>query len=250
MKASYAELANEFKKTKSELAYTRLYNKIRPSLRTYIMSMVKDHDVCDDLLSRTFIKIYEKIDTYDPQFAITTWAYTIAKRECFRWIKRERNPRVSLSYLMESGSQAIEGDDDIQGISRAGLDFEDKEYRTEESFIREDEEFDATYNLAVEEIKNLKPLYRDILVDNLFNKLKYREIAFKYDEGLRKLDEKLKELKTLSLEKKVDVSDFSKAKKEYDAYYKQSLQRVKNRIRRGKSLVAEAITEKYPNHSL
>jgi len=75
MKVSYAQLANEFKETKSELAYTRLYNKIRPSLRTYIMSMVKDRDVCEDLLSRTFIKIYEKIDTYDTQYAITTWAY-------------------------------------------------------------------------------------------------------------------------------------------------------------------------------
>ena len=245
MKVSYAQLANEFKETKSELAYTRLYNKIRPSLRTYIMSMVKDRDVCEDLLSRTFIKIYEKIDTYDTQYAITTWAYTIAKRECLRWIKRERNPRVSLSYLMESGSQVVENDDDVQGISHAGLDFEDREYKTEDYFLDADAKFDATYNLAVEEIKNLKPLYRDILMDNLFNKLKYREIAFKYDEGLRKLDEKVKELQIISPNK----LEAKAAQKEYDAYYKQSLQRIKNRIRRAKSLVSTAVKEKYPNYT-
>jgi len=248
MKGSYAELANKYKESRSEIDFTRLYNKIRPSLRTYIMSMVKDYDVCEDLLARTCVKIYEKIDSYNPEFAITTWSYTIAKRECLRWIKRERNPRVSLSYLMESGSQAIETDDEMS-ISHSGIDFETPEFKSEGDCLDEDVRFDTTYNMAIEEIKNLKPLYRDILMDNLFHKLKYREIAFKYDETLRKLDAKVKELKTAPTVKKTQSVEARKAKKEYDAYYKQALQRVKNRVRRGKTLVAEAIKDKFPQYT-
>ena len=245
-KKTYAQLAKDFKLTKSDKSFEALYNRIKPSLRTYIMTMVKDYDVCEDLLSRTCIKIYEKIDTYDAQFAITTWAYTIAKRECLRWIKRERNPRVSLTYLMENGSQAMEGGTDSVKISHAGIDFEAPEYKTIDAFEEEDSNLDATYNLAVNEIKELKPLYRDILIDNLFNEMKYREIAYKYDEGLREVQDKLEKLQAVLPKSNKQVKD---AQREYNIYYKQSLQRIKNRIRRGKQLVSSAIKEKHPNYT-
>ena len=72
--ATYNSLAREYKRTKSEVAFAKLYHKMRPSLRNFIKNIVKDYDVTEDLLARTFQKIYEKIDTYDAKsirFTIT-----------------------------------------------------------------------------------------------------------------------------------------------------------------------------------
>jgi len=237
---TYNSLAKEFKRTKSDLAFTKLYHKMRPSLRNFIKNIVKDHDVTEDLLARTFQKIYEKIDTYDESFAITTWAYTIGKRECLRWIKRERNPRISLSYLSEFGSE-VTSDDDSTRVSRNGLTFEEAEYKGEEQFIEEDNLLQTQYTTAVDTIQSLKPMYRDILVDILFNKMKYKDVAFKYDEELQ--DIKLKYESATPLTQK-------KLKSEYEAIYKKALQRVKNRVRRGKSLVASELEEAFPGMAM
>jgi len=233
---TYNSMAKDFKRTKSEIAFTKLYHKMRPSLRNYIKNIVKDHDVTEDLLARTFHKIYEKIDTYDETFSITTWAYTIGKRECLRWIKRERNPRISLSYLQEFGSE-VTSDDDMNRVSKNGLTFEEEEYKDEEEYLEEDNLLQSQYTTAVDLIQNLKPMYRDILVDILFNKMKYKDVAYKYDEELQKA--KLKFDTAKGTEK-------TKARKQYEVVYKKALQRVKNRVRRGKSLVASELVENFP----
>jgi DNA-directed RNA polymerase specialized sigma24 family protein len=59
------------------------------------------------------------------------------------------------------------------------------------------------YTSALEAMQGLKDMYKDIVVDRLVNNMKYDQIADKY--GI-------------------------------------SLQTVKNRIRRGKALIAEAVT--------
>jgi RNA polymerase sigma factor (sigma-70 family) len=237
---TYNSMAKEFKRTKSEIAFTKLYHKMRPSLRNFIKNIVKDHDVTEDLLARTFHKIYEKIDSYDETFSITTWAYTIGKRECLRWIKRERNPRISLSYLSEFGSE-VTSDDDSSRVSRNGLTFEEAEYKGEEEFLEQDNLLQTQYTTAVDMIQSLKPMYRDILVDILFNKMKYKDVAFKYDTELQ--DIKIK-YETATPDNK------KKLKKEYEDVYKKALQRVKNRVRRGKSLVATELEEAFPGMSL
>ena len=64
------------------------------------------------------------------------------------------------------------------------------------------------YETAIAEINNLKEIYKDILVDRLLNKMKYHDISEKYNLPL---------------------------------------QTVKNRIRRGKYLVAKSVDEKSPS---
>jgi DNA-directed RNA polymerase specialized sigma24 family protein len=74
---------------------------------------------------------------------------------------------------------------------------------TEQDYIDEDNQINNQYALALECIKNLKPMYREIVEDRLINNMKYEDIAEKYDLPL---------------------------------------QTIKNRIRRGKTLIAEQIS--------
>jgi len=221
---NYTELAVEFQNTKTHSSFTRLYHKIRPGLKYYIKNFVKDGDVTEDLLARTFEKIYQKIDTYKPEYSITTWSYSIARRECIRWIKRERNKTISLSYFNENGGEVVEN----EGVSQMsfGLDMYSDDFITENEAWKEEGEEITKYDLTVKAINSLKPMYREILVDNLFNGLKYKEIAYKIEPKLGALTEKF------------EAGELTKSEEtKYNTYYKTILQRVKNRVRRGKMIV-------------
>lgn len=196
----------EFQATKSHQAFTKLYKKLAPSLKNYIRGIVKDSDVTEDLLANTFTKIFTKVDQYDPQWQASTWSYTIAHRECLRWIKKERNTRVSLSYFNENGSEVISDDDSVSISNSNTSSIEIEGDRTESQWLAEDEALTNQFNFAIESIQNLKPMYREILNDNLVKGMKYREIADKYDLPL---------------------------------------QTIKNRIRRAKQLVADSLTETF-----
>ena len=76
------------------------------------------------------------------------------------------------------------------------------ELKTESDWLEEDNDLQNRYELALTSIDNLKPMYKDIIEDRLINQMKYEDIAAKYNLPL---------------------------------------QTVKNRIRRGKSIIAENI---------
>lgn len=236
MTETYSKLALDFKESKSHSAFKKLYDKMRPALKSYIYNIIKDRDVTEDILAKTFIKVYQKIDDYDGVHSITTWAYTIARRESVRWIKRERNPRISLSYINEMGGDAVDSDDNFGNVSSSKSQLGVSESKTETEYWEEEVEFMGAYNLALDSIQNLKPLYRDILVDVLCNKMKYKDAALKHDPELQKAhaDKAAKKISTV----------------EYLKVYKKALQRIKNRVRRGKFLVAEEVSKKYPSYQI
>ena len=80
--------------------------------------------------------------------------------------------------------------------------YQEYEQMTEQDYIEEEEDLIEAYGKALQAIADLKDMYRDILTDRLINEMKYDEIAEKHNI---------------------------------------SLQTVKNRIRRGKILIAESI---------
>lgn len=74
------------------------------------------------------------------------------------------------------------------------------ELKTEADWYEEDNDLQNRYELALTNIHGLKPMYKEIIEDRLLNNMKYEDIATKYDLPL---------------------------------------QTIKNRIRRGKSIIAE-----------
>lgn len=78
----------------------------------------------------------------------------------------------------------------------------DYEEKTEQDYLEEDDALQDKYIKTLEAMQNLKEMYRDILVDRMVNHMKYDQLADKY---------------------------------------KLPLQTIKNRIRRGKALIVEAV---------
>lgn len=197
-KKTYKELGLTFYNNRTEKAYSELYKRVRPGLKSYIWNILKDEEAVEDVLANTLLKLWTKIDQYKPEYQITTWLYRIAFNESLGYI-RERNKKYSLDGMREMGIEVNNTSTLNESLS---VLIEDAEMRTESDFWEEENELMAQYELALRCIQALKPMYRDILSDRLIGKMKYEDIAAKHNVPL---------------------------------------QTVKNRIRRGKSLVAESM---------
>ena len=81
--------------------------------------------------------------------------------------------------------------------------FAEYEMKTEQDYLEEDDEMMEIYEKTLLAINSLKDMYKQILVDRLINEMKYEDIANKHSLPL---------------------------------------QTIKNRIRRGKSIIAEKVT--------
>ena len=73
---------------------------------------------------------------------------------------------------------------------------------TYQDYLEEDNALQEKYKKTLDAMQNLKEMYRDILVDRMINNMKYDQLAIKYNLPL---------------------------------------QTIKNRIRRGKALIVEAV---------
>jgi len=197
IKKTYRQMTADYLTTKSPEAFAVLYNRIKPGLTSHINKIVKDWDTAEDLAVQSLTKLWTKSDLYNPEKAqITTWLYKIGFNAALGY-KNERNKTRSLTSMKEFG---------IEVNSEGNLDV-GSEIDTTPSFnemMEEDNALQFKYDLTVEAIKNLKPMYRDLLVDRMLNGMKYKILAEKHN---------------------------------------MSLQTVKNRVRRGKVLIADAVNK-------
>lgn len=64
----------------SEQSKTEIYKDYHGKVFGYIISQVSNSDLAEDLCEDVFLKVYEKLDTFDETKAsISTWIYTIAR---------------------------------------------------------------------------------------------------------------------------------------------------------------------------
>jgi RNA polymerase sigma-70 factor (ECF subfamily) len=58
--------------------------------------MIKNKEETEDLVQETFIKAFHSLDTYNDQFAFSTWLYKIAFNNCIDAIRKKKLKTYSL----------------------------------------------------------------------------------------------------------------------------------------------------------
>ena len=168
-KKTYKELATEFKKTRKESVYNELYHKMRPGLRSYVYNIIKDPLITDDIVSHTLTTVYLKIDQYNEDYQITTWAYRIAYNECIGWI-RFRNKKVSMNVFTDAGVEPS-GMDNVYTINEdTGL------LKSESDWLEESTLLDQQVRMTHEAINALPPMYKRYMVERFLNHRSYQDI--------------------------------------------------------------------------
>jgi RNA polymerase sigma-70 factor (ECF subfamily) len=77
----------------SHEALNELFKSIQEPLFRYIVSLVRDQHLAEDILQEVFIRIYRKLRWLRDPEVFRAWAYQIASREAFRYLNRERRWR-------------------------------------------------------------------------------------------------------------------------------------------------------------
>ncbi len=167
-KRTYKELALEFKKTRSESTYNELYRKMRPGLWNYVNNILKDPLISDDVVSHTLTTVYLKIDQYNEDYQITTWAYRIAYNECIGYI-RFRNKKVSMNVFTDAG---VEPPMESSFTMKDGMNL----LKTENDWLEEESIFDQQVRMTHEAINALPPMYKRYMVERFLNHKSYQDI--------------------------------------------------------------------------
>jgi RNA polymerase sigma-70 factor (ECF subfamily) len=91
MGATKQEIFNVLKaQSGDKVALDELFQSIQLPLYRYILSLVEEPSLAEDVLQEAFVLIYRKIYWLREPQLFRAWAYRIANREAFKWLEKEK----------------------------------------------------------------------------------------------------------------------------------------------------------------
>jgi len=164
LKNSIQGLALHFIEQKSDSNFRPLIKRLKPGLLSYVYKFVNDADMSQDIVSQTFINIWEKLDQYNSKWNFSTWAYSIAKNTALGYL-REKKKNLSRDKLSENHSKVLKiytpqtvMDLEVIGPNDAEL-------------------IDFLHNETIKEIYNLKEPYKTVMIQRVVHDKKIKYIA-------------------------------------------------------------------------
>ncbi len=105
-------------------AFERLYHRLAPRLRKYLLSLTLNAPRAEDLLQETFLQIHRSRHTYAPPRPVEPWAFGVARHvylmDCRAWARRRRLEAEPVDDLPELPvPPAAEGAEDRREVRRA-----------------------------------------------------------------------------------------------------------------------------------
>ena len=83
-------------------ALDKIFKRLQEPLFRYLCSLVRDRSQAEDVLQEVFLRMYRKVGWLREPKALRPWAYQIATREAFRFLKKQKR-------LQEEQDEALEG---------------------------------------------------------------------------------------------------------------------------------------------
>lgn len=91
---------------KDKKAWEVLYQRYHARLFSYFTRLLKgDTARSEDLLQDTFLKIFEKAWQYNPDYAVSTWIFTIATNHLKTQWRKESKPQEDIENIEAISSQ-------------------------------------------------------------------------------------------------------------------------------------------------
>lgn len=86
------------------LDFTLIYNKYKQFLYNYVLKLVNDKVICDDLVQQTFLKLFENIELIKNKAGIKSWLFTTARNEVFTQFRKKK---VRKDHFIERDTKEI-----------------------------------------------------------------------------------------------------------------------------------------------
>lgn len=100
--------------------YSRIVERYQQRLYWSCLRLLNDPDEAEDVVQETFVRAYQKLDEFDPQYRFYTWLVTIARNRCLNILRRrkvwamlsfqdpDRAPSVASSEAADEATEANE----------------------------------------------------------------------------------------------------------------------------------------------
>jgi RNA polymerase sigma-70 factor (ECF subfamily) len=143
-----------------EDGFEELVRRYQRPIVAYVYRMVGDYDTALDLAQEVFIKVYNSLGRYRPEFKFSTWIYRIAHNASIDHLRRAGNLRTEEMEIEGEGGSTFE-----KPIASKALTPEQETERGER-------------RAEIEEVvRQLAPAYRELIVLRHSHDLSYDEIA-------------------------------------------------------------------------
>lgn len=196
-------LAENFIRTRNEREFNPLYERVKPGVLNHCYNILKDFELAEDAFLNAMSKVWQKIEQYDTERGnFSTWCYNIARNESLLLLKSRKRYISQTSDEMEYTSAKSEEKNPSYNIEDDPL----------WDFLSGGNDIDDMYEQVIDEIKELDPLYRDIMIDREINGMKYKDIADKYGIKKRSIATRIRRARTKIRKKMEDAmgkSDFN-----------------------------------------
>ena len=97
-------LINRALETGDPAAYSELMRHYRDRLYFSIYEKVGDQEISKDLTIESLGKAFKKLHLYKPDFAFSTWLFTVAKNHSIDYLRKNKLPTFSICLLYTSPS--------------------------------------------------------------------------------------------------------------------------------------------------
>ena len=154
-------LINRALETGDPAAYSELMRHYRDRLYFSIYEKVGDQEISKDLTIESLGKAFKKLHLYKPDFAFSTWLFTVAKNHCIDYLRKNKLPTFSIDKMMidDEGKQT-------------NFDLKSGDSNPEQLLMKK-QRIKILRNI----VNQLKPKYRDLVKLRYFKEFSYDEIA-------------------------------------------------------------------------
>ena len=143
-----------------EDGFEELVRRYQRPIVAYVYRMVGDYDAALDLAQEVFIKVYNSLGRYRPEFKFSTWIYRIAHNAAIDHLRRQGSARTE--------EMEVEGQEGSTFEKPLASKAPTPEQETERGERRAEIE---------EVVAQLQPAYRELIVLRHSHDLSYDEIA-------------------------------------------------------------------------
>ena len=87
----------------SEAAYRDLVARYATPAVNFIYRLIRDRALAEDLAQEGFLRVYQRLNTYDPQRKFSSWFFQVLRNITIDHLRVNRVPTASLDELEEGG---------------------------------------------------------------------------------------------------------------------------------------------------
>lgn len=111
-------------------AYKKLMKKYHDQIFNFIFRMIHDRQQVEDLTQEAFIKAFQSLQSFNDEYAFSTWLYKIATNNSIDYIRKRKLQMYSIDkpieskdsdYAFELPDDSFEADKDLISDQRARL---------------------------------------------------------------------------------------------------------------------------------